>query len=128
MPWKTTFQLPVRTHNGRMELFLLPDQELPVPPSTGLCLSGKNLPHVADPDSDINTVIQQVTFDFDTGVIYSTLHGMDRPSDDVESVTRELQALDPGWQYVQPEDHGAGRRQRSDPDQGGEEQGFGSWN
>lgn len=48
MPWKTTIQLPVETVGGRIELFVLPDQELPVQPSRGVCLIGKSIPHVAN--------------------------------------------------------------------------------
>lgn len=122
-----TLQLPVRTHDGKIWLFVRTKTELPMIPYSGLGLHGWGLPHVLQPGHSAATVIREVIVDGkqvnpgSTGVFVS-VQGLTEGTYNEQEVLQRLREDDtevltdgsPGWVLVPKPYHVPEPKQRDE--------------
>ena len=109
---KVTYLMPALCHGESLELFQLPDQELPLSPRKGLRLRGKPFIPNGPVEADVATWVEDVIYDVDQAAVLVIIHGPHRPADDAATLLDELRRHHGPWEYVPRDAHGAGRRQQ----------------
>ena len=117
MPWVVTIQMPIETADGSIHLYRLPDQEIATPPHKGLLLSGRRVPQIMGPESDISTIVVQVCEDLEARVVFLNCQGYKAATQDHKEVLQELQELNRNWGHVPQALHAGGQRAEEGPGQ-----------